>query len=72
MPYNYSKLSGRITEKYGTQFRFAEAVGLSERSVSLKLNGRAGWKQCEIVRVCELLGISSNEIAAYFFTLKVQ
>ncbi|WP_080732574.1 DUF739 family protein [Carnobacterium maltaromaticum] len=38
MSYDYSTLVGRITEKLGTQYNFALAMGLSERSVSLKLN----------------------------------
>ena len=41
----YSKLIGRIAEKVGTQSEFAARIGLSERSVSLKLNGKVGWKQ---------------------------
>lgn len=67
--YNYSKLLGRITEKIGTQGKFANAIELSERTVSLKLNGRVGWKQDEIVRACEVLGIDTKDIADYFFTL---
>lgn len=69
MPYDYSKLCGLIVEKYNTQARFAEAMGLSERSISLKLNGRVGWKQSEIARACELLGIQATKIAAYFFAM---
>lgn len=69
MPYNYSKLLGRITEKIGTQSNFAEAIGLSERSVSLKLNGKVGWKQNEIAKICEVLEIEPNDIPAYFFAL---
>ena len=38
MPYDYSKLNGRIVEKCGTQANFAEMMGLSERTISLKLN----------------------------------
>ena len=38
MAYDYSKLLGRITEKYGTQAQFSGAMGMSERSLSLKLN----------------------------------
>lgn len=72
MPYDYSKLSGKIVEVYGTQARFAEAMGLSERSISLKLNGKVPWKQPEIVRACEMLGIELTEMPAYFFTMKVQ
>lgn len=69
MPYNYSKLLGRIVEKVGTQSKFAEGIGLSERSVSLKLNGQRGWKQREIAEACKILDIRSEEIPAYFFTM---
>lgn len=69
MPYNYSKLLGRIVELVGTQSKFAEAIGLLERSVSLKLNGKVGWKQTEIAKICELLRIAPDEIPSYFFAL---
>ncbi len=69
MPYNYSKLLGRIVEKIGTQRDFAKAIGLSERSVSLKLNGRVGWKQDEIAKICDVLSINTSEINDYFFAL---
>lgn len=45
MCYDYSRLSGKIVEKYGTQYNFAIAMKLSERSLSLKLNGKVGWKR---------------------------
>lgn len=69
MPYNYSKLLGRIVECVGTQAAFAEKMDLSERSVSLKLNGKRSWKQPEIAKACEILGIQKNEIDKYFFAL---
>ena len=69
MAYDYRKLLGRITEKYGTQAKFAEAMKLSERSVSLKLNGKVGWKQNEILRAAEVLEITRKEIPIYFFVL---
>lgn len=72
MSFDYSKLSGRIVQKFGTQFCFAEAIGLSERSVSLKLNSKVGWKQSEISKACDVLGIRVDEIPDYFFTAKVQ
>lgn len=67
MPYNYSKLLGRIVEKVGTQSNFAEKMELSERTISLKLNGKVGWKQSEIAKACQVLDISDREIPAYFF-----
>lgn len=69
MPYNYAKLLGRIVEKVGTQSNFADEMGLSERSVSLKLNGRVGWKQTEIAKACEVLDIKDEDIPAYFFAM---
>lgn len=72
MPYDYSKLLGRIIEKYGTQSKFSGAMGLSERSLSLKLNGRVGFKQSEIAKACSLLEVAEIDIPEYFFTLKVQ
>ena len=72
MPYDYNKLLGRIVEKVGTQGSFSEKMGLSERTVSLKLNGKIGWKQSEIAQACKVLSIPEEEIPAYFFKLKVQ
>lgn len=69
MPYDYSALLGKIVETFGTQSNFSKAVGLSEHSVSRKLNGRAEWKQSEINRICNLTGIQIAEIPKYFFTV---
>ncbi len=72
MSYDYSKLSGKITEVCGTQAVFAEKIGLSERSVSLKLNNKRPWKQPEMHKTAEVLGFTHSEIQEYFFTQKVQ
>ena len=69
MPYNYAKLLGRIAEKIGTQSAFANRMELSERTISLKLNGKVGWKQSEIAKACEVLDIQAREISDYFFAL---
>ena len=70
--FNYSKLAGRIKEKFGTQSNFAKAMGLSERSLSLKMNNRMPWKQTEILKASELLDIDTEQVHLYFFTEKVQ
>ena len=72
MVYDYSMLSGKITEVFGTQGNFAKAIGLSERSVSLKMNGKVSWSQSEITNACRLLRIPEKKISCYFFTVKVQ
>ena len=69
MPYNYAMLLGRIVEKVVTQGNFADRMGLSERTISLKLNGKVGWKQNEIAKACEVLAIKDEDIPAYFFAL---
>lgn len=72
MAFNYRKLLGRITEKMGSQAEFARRMGLSERTISLKLNGKVPFKQNEIVKASNLLEIDNSDIAAYFFTVYVQ
>ena len=72
MAFNYSKLSGRIVEIFGTRYRFADEMGWSERTLSLKMQGRRPWKQADICRAIKLLKLNESDIPTYFFTLKVQ
>ncbi|MGM9598642.1 MAG: DUF739 family protein [Faecousia sp.] len=72
MEYDYSNLCGDIIKCYGTQAKFADALRISERSLSLKLNNKVGWKQDEMIKACELLDIKLSEIPDYFFVSKVQ
>jgi len=70
--FDYSKLRGRIREKFNTQEAFAKAMGFSSTTLSDKLNNKVQWTQKEIDRAVELLEISKEEIPIYFFTEKVQ
>lgn len=72
MAFDYNKLRGRIVELFGNQGEFAKAMDWSERTLSLKMNGKVSWKQTDIVKAVELLKLSDNDIKPYFFTLKVQ
>jgi transcriptional regulator with XRE-family HTH domain len=63
----YSELRGLIRARYRTQGLFAQALGISECSLSKKLNGRTEWAADEIRKACELLGISPEHIPRYFF-----
>lgn len=47
-------------------------MGLSERTISLKLNNKVAFKQPEIQKALPILGLTESDIQAYFFTLKVQ
>lgn len=67
-PFEYGKLRGRIKEKCGTQNVFARDIGLSEVSVSNKLNNNVEWGQEEIEKAVKVLSIPPNEIHSYFFS----
>ncbi|MDD5936185.1 MAG: DUF739 family protein [Clostridiales bacterium] len=69
MSYNFDKLRGKIKEVFKTQYAFAEKMEWSERTCSLKIGCKIDWKQDEIVKACDLLGITENEIPSYFFNL---
>lgn len=72
MAFNYSKLKGRIVEIFGSQISFAKAMEWSERTLSLKLNGKVPWKQTDIAKAIRLLKLSDSDIQDYFFTMEVQ
>lgn len=70
--FNYSKLKGKITELYDKQYKFAEALGITDTSLTNKLNGTSNFTQPEIYNASKLLGIPINEIGEYFYILKVE
>ena len=68
----YDKLRGRIREVYGTEAKFAHAIGLGRVSFSKRLNNVVDFTRTEILKSCEKLSIDPSEVAVYFFTRKVQ
>lgn len=70
--YDYSKLDGRITEVFGSRKAYAESIGRSEKTISLKMNNKVPWDQDEMVLSCEALKIPIDRLCDYFFTLKAQ
>lgn len=71
MDYDYSKLSGKIKEVFGTQEAFAEAMDMGRTSLSLKMNNKSEWTQVEMTTAMDLLHIPHSSVRAYFFTHKV-
>lgn len=69
--FNYSKLTGRIIEKFGSRKAFAKAYGISENSMSKKLNGKMAITTADIEKMSspEFLDISPNEYHEYFFAV---
>lgn len=71
MKFDFSKLRGRIIEKYGTQTAFAQAFGVSENTFSCKMNNKVRFNSKDIIKITKMLDISENEINEYFFSQKV-
>lgn len=71
MMFNYSKLEGRIVEKFGSRRAFAKAYGVAENTISRKLNGKIAISTDDIVKMSsdEFLDIPAAEIHEYFFTI---
>ena len=67
---SYAKLRGRIVEKFGSQSAFAEAMGWRKALLSAKLNNKSEWAFPDVMKACELLGISLSEAHLYFFCAK--
>lgn len=69
--YNLNKLKGKVVEIYGTQSSFAKALGVSEKTMTSKMNGNAYFTVPEISKAVKILGLSAADIQEYFFTEKV-
>lgn len=63
----YSKLKGRIIEKYGSQKAFARALEQTEQWISLKMTGKSEFSASEMVKWAELLDIPKTAYGDYFF-----
>lgn len=72
MEFDYSKLRGRIVEICGTMKIFADLMGLSQKTISLKIGGKIYWTQKEMIRTAEILKFEFSDIPLYFFVPKVQ
>ena len=64
---NYSKLRGRIVEKYGSLTGFANHLKINSATLSCKLNNRRGISKKDIVTFCKALDIDKAKIGDYFF-----
>lgn len=71
MEVDYSKLHGRIIEKFGSQTNFAEALGVDITIVCAKLGNKRGITKKDVFKWSDLLEIPYAEIGVYFFTPKL-
>lgn len=70
MEYNYSKLRGRIIEKFGTIGNFQKHLNISNVVLSKKMNNRVRLSHDDITQWADLLEIPMDQIGVYFFTRK--
>lgn len=70
--FDYSKLNGKIVEVFGSQRAFAKEMGWAERTASEKMNSNSKFKQDEIMKSIDLLGLTVSDIPDYFFAIKSQ
>ena len=71
--YNFDKLKGKIKEKFDTQNKFAEVLGIAPNTLSAKLNNLAEFSSSEISKSIKLLQIENgNEAWEIFFTQLVE
>lgn len=72
MAKDFSKLIGRIVEKYGTRSAFCEAIGKNPEWLSRRLNNQTEIGSDDIILFTEVLEIAPQDISLYFFTPKVR
>lgn len=69
--YDYSKLRGRIVEKFGTIAKFCEAVGTNYVAMSMKLNNKTGISRDEMANWGQHLDIDVDDYGTFFCTRKL-
>lgn len=70
MEFDYSKLRGRIVERFGSCVNFCNVANISRSALSARLKNQIPFRSEEIYKFSspELLDIPGNEIVDYFFT----
>lgn len=71
MAMDFSKLIGRIIEKFGTRKAFCEAWGKTPEYLSRRLNNQIEFDANDMIEIIELLEIDPQELHLYFLSLNV-
>lgn len=66
----YKKLRGRIVEKFDSQQKFAEYMGITMQTVSRKMNGQIGFSQEDIITWSRALDIDLKDAGLFFICPK--
>lgn len=69
MTYSYDSLRGKIVEVYGSQRKFADALGISQTALSRKMTCKTGLSQNDIEKWAKMLNIQTvDDFGKYFFS----
>ncbi len=64
---DYEALRRKILGKYGSLAPFAQELGITPSTLSLKLQGSSDWRRAEIESCIGLLELTLEEVQAIFF-----
>ena len=67
----YNKLKGRIIEKFGSQVEFAKALGVTETTVSRKMQNKSEFDKDDMEKWSALLDIEKSQFYDYFFADRI-
>lgn len=71
MEFDYSKLRGRIVEKFGSIEAFSSETSISNISVSKKLNNKVPISRADMIEWSNLLEIPVEEYGLFYCTEKL-
>ena len=69
--FDYSKLRGRIREKFGSYKNLDPHISFSTVSLSNKLNNKTYFDNSEMIELAKALEIEAEDLNEYFFNLIV-
>lgn len=72
MERDFSKLIGRIAEKFVTRVAFCKALGKTPEWLSRRLNGQTQFDAEDMSAIISSLEIDPEDISLYFFAYKVR
>lgn len=70
--HDYNPLRGKIKEKLGTLYAFADKIGISTVSLNKRLNDEIPFSQVEIELATKALDLTNDEVIRLFFTKRIQ
>ena len=72
MEKDFSKLIGRIVEKFTTRKAFCDALGVAPEWLSRRLNNQTEFDAEDMISFIEILEIETQDLHLYFFAPKVR